>query len=93
MKYYRSKMYDSKSTMDRKGKWKYAIVRFLLYMQSGILLFVDCDRAGCLCLISEQTLKNVTWQSIQLKKSTGKIKNTHYKPQDSSKRGRGRNKL
>ena len=93
MKYYRSKMYDSKSTIDRKGKWKYATVRFLLYMQSGILLFVDCDRPGCLCLISEQTLKNVTWQSIQLKKSTGKIKNTHYKPQDSSKRGRGRNKV
>jgi len=53
-----------KSTMNRKGKWKYAIVRFLLYMQSGILLSVDHDRVGCLCSILEEILKNVTWQSI-----------------------------
>lgn len=50
-------MSDNKSTKDRKGKWKYFVVRFLLYMQSGKLLFVVCDRVGCLFSILEQTLK------------------------------------
>lgn len=36
--------YDNNSTKDRKGKWKSNVVRFLLYMQNGILLSVDCDK-------------------------------------------------
>ena len=52
-------MSDNKSMKDRKGKWKYIVVRFLLYMQSGKLLFVVCDRVGCLFSILEQTLKKM----------------------------------
>lgn len=58
--------YDNNSTKDRKGKWK-SNVRFLLYMQNGILS-VNCDKVK-MPIFNPRTTYKKGKKEVQLKKA------------------------